>query len=167
MLYPLSTIGAHVSDCPNHTVGRVTPFMTRGRVALAGTFGYELDVTRISREDRDMIPAQVEEYHRYHGLIADGDYYRIASYRENGEYDCWGVVAKDKGAALFTYVQVLARPNCHSRRIRLSGLDPERRYTIAHSGKTYHGDTLMHAGIDIPEMRGDFQSMLIELRECV
>ncbi len=26
LIYPLSTMGAHVSDCPNHTVGRVTPF---------------------------------------------------------------------------------------------------------------------------------------------
>ena len=64
IVYPLSTIGAHVSDCPNHTVGRITPFETRGYVALAGTFGYELDVTKIPREDRELIPAQVEMYHK-------------------------------------------------------------------------------------------------------
>ena len=29
LIYPLSTMGAHVSDCPNHTVGRVTPFEIR------------------------------------------------------------------------------------------------------------------------------------------
>ena len=50
MIYPLSTMGAHVSDCPNHTVGRVTPFETRGHVALAGTFGYELDITKIRKK---------------------------------------------------------------------------------------------------------------------
>ena len=58
LLYPLSTMGAHVSDCPNHTVGRVTPFETRGHVALAGTFGYELDITKIPEKDRQQIPAQ-------------------------------------------------------------------------------------------------------------
>lgn len=40
-------MGAHVSDCPNHIVGRVTPFKTRGHVALSGTFGYELDINLI------------------------------------------------------------------------------------------------------------------------
>ena len=57
LIYPLSTMGAHVSDCPNHTVGRVTPFETERIVALAGTFGYELDVTRLHRK-REMIPGQ-------------------------------------------------------------------------------------------------------------
>ena len=32
LIYPLSAMGAHVSDCPNHTVGRNTPFKTRGEV---------------------------------------------------------------------------------------------------------------------------------------
>ncbi|MCR5278480.1 MAG: alpha-galactosidase, partial [Lachnospiraceae bacterium] len=48
LIYPLSSIGAHVSDCPNHGTGRTTPFDTRGDVALFGTFGYELDITGIS-----------------------------------------------------------------------------------------------------------------------
>ncbi|MBQ8549284.1 MAG: alpha-galactosidase, partial [Lachnospiraceae bacterium] len=65
LIYPLSAMGAHVSDCPNHAVGRVTPFETRGYVALAGTFGYELDVTKIPEEDRNMIPDQVAMYHKY------------------------------------------------------------------------------------------------------
>ena len=96
LIYPLSTMGAHVSDCPNHTVGRVTPFETRGHVALAGTFGYELDVTKIPEEDRKMIPEQTKMYHKYHELVREGDYYRIASYRENHLYDCWAIAAKDK-----------------------------------------------------------------------
>lgn len=53
LIYPLSAMGAHVSDCPNHTVGRNTPFKTRGEVALAGTFGYELDITKIARKSRN------------------------------------------------------------------------------------------------------------------
>lgn len=91
LIYPLSTMGAHVSDCPNHTVGRSTPFMTRAHVALAGTFGYELDITKISEEERAMIPEQVSMYHKYNDLVREGDYYRVASYRENGLYDCWMV----------------------------------------------------------------------------
>lgn len=163
LLYPLSTMGAHVSDCPNHTVGRVTPFATRGNVALAGTFGYELDITKIPEEDRKQIPMQTAQYHKYNALIRTGDYYRIASYSENHEYDCYEVVSKDKKEALITFVQVLNRPNYHSRCIRIQGLMPEKQYCVEESGEIYYGDTLMNAGILISNMWGDFQSTLIHL----
>ena len=164
LIYPLSTMGAHVSDCPNHTVGRVTPFATRGNVALAGTFGYELDITKIPEEDRKLIPEQTAMYHKYNDLVREGDYYRIASYAKNHEYDCYEVVSKDKKEALVTFVQVLNRPNYHSRRICLKGLQPDRNYQIEGDKGVYHGDTLMHAGINIPNMWGDFKSVLIHVK---
>ena len=160
LIYPLSTMGAHVSDCPNHTVGRSTPFMTRAHVALAGTFGYELDITKISEEERAMIPEQVSMYHKYNDLVREGDYYRVASYRENGLYDCWMVVAKDKSEALVTYVQVLGRPNVHSRKIKLLGLDVAADYRLDGTEKVYGGDLLMNAGMLIETMRGDYMSRL-------
>ncbi len=165
LLYPLSTMGAHVSDCPNHTVGRSTPFKTRGHVALAGTFGYELDITKIAREEYEMIPEQVAMYHKYNDLLRTGDYYRIASYRENHLWDCYAVVAKDKTEALITYVQVMGRPNYHSRRIRIPGLDAQKQYRIEESECVYYGDTLANAGILIENLWGDFQSKLIHIYE--
>lgn len=161
LLYPLSTIGAHVSDCPNHTVGRITPFETRGHVALAGTFGYELDITKISEEDREMIKEQTKLYHKYHELVREGDYYRIASFRENHNYDCWQVVSKDKKEALVTYVQVLGEANYHSRRICLQGLSPEAIYRLEETGEEYGGDLLMYGGILLPKLWGDAKSKLL------
>ena len=166
LVYPLSAMGAHVSDCPNHTVGRVTPFETRGYVALAGTFGYELDVTRIPAEDREMIPEQVAMYHKYNDLVREGDYYRIASYSENNYYDCYGVVSKDKKEALFTFVQVINRANYHSRRICFKGLDPEKKYVIEGEEVEYIGDVLMKAGYLIQNPWGDFKGRLIHIVEA-
>ena len=160
LIYPLSTMGAHVSDCPNHTVGRSTPFMTRAHVALAGTFGYELDITKISEEERAMIPEQVSMYHKYNDLVREGDYYRVASYGENGLYDCWMVVAKDKSEALVTYVQVLGRPNMHSRKIKLLGLYAAADYRLDGTDEVYGGDLLMNAGMLVEDMRGDYMSRL-------
>lgn len=171
LIYPLSTMGAHVSDCPNHTVGRVTPFETRGIVALAGTFGYELDVTRIPKEDRDMIPAQIEMYHKYNDLVREGDYYRIASYSQNHQYDCWQIVSEDKTEALVTFVQVMNRANYKSRRIILKGLDEDKKYKVVFTNVkdvedcVYSGDTLTKAGIFIPNPWGDFKSVLIHITE--
>ena len=172
LLYPLSTMGAHVSDCPNHTVGRVTPFETRGIVALAGTFGYELDVTKIPQEDRDQIPDQIAMYHKYNDLVREGDYYRIASYAQNHKYDCWQIVSEDWKQSLVKFVQVLNRANFKSRRILLKGLDAEKQYRVAFVNddsivdKVYSGDVLMKAGLLVPNPWGDFRARLISLSEA-
>lgn len=163
LIYPLGTMGAHVSACPNHTVGRTTPFETRGHVALAGTFGYELDPTALTEEERSLIPGQAALYHRFNDLVREGDYYRLASWRENHAYDCWQVVSKDKTAALVTYVQVLAGANRHSRRVCLQGLDETARYRVEGTDQVYGGDTLMYGGLLLGPMPGDYKSKLIVL----
>lgn len=161
MIYPVSSIGAHVSICPNHTVGRNTPFETRGDVALLGTFGYELDITRLSRDEKEQVKEQVKKYHKYNDLIREGDYYRLASAADNMYYDSWMIVEKDKSRALLFYVQVRARANAKSRFLRLAGLDAEKRYVI--NGKEYDGSLLMQAGVRISSESGDFRSKVIEI----
>ena len=164
LMYPLSVIGAHVSDCPNHTVGRVTPFETRGVIAMAGTFGYELDVTKIPEEDRNVIASQVETYKKYCPLIQTGDYYRIASYQSNHYFDCYEIVSKDKSEAIVVFVQVLAQPNMHSRCVKLKGLDFSAKYET--DGKVYDADALMNGGFIIKRPWGDFKAEIIHLQKC-
>ncbi|MBR1561731.1 MAG: alpha-galactosidase [Ruminococcus sp.] len=168
MCYPCSAMGAHVSDCPNHTVGRNTPFKTRGHVAMVGTFGYELDVTRIPQEDRDAIPAQIEEFNKFNTLVRTGDHYRIGNMFEDNTWDAWMFVSKDKTDALFEFVQVLARPNERSRRIKLKGLDPDSYYyEESEPDKKISGAALMNAGINIAKIwgadgiSGDFSSKIL------
>lgn len=165
IVYPLSSMGAHVSDCPNHIVGRTTPFKTRGNVALFGTFGYELDVTRISKEDREQIPLQVELYHKYNKLIRCGDYYRIASFRENRKFDFFGVVSKDKTEALYIFVRGMAKANDRTNFVRLKGLSSEKRYNVEGLEKVYSGDVLSKVGIPVELRNGDFESKLIYVSE--
>lgn len=168
MCYPCSAMGAHVSDCPNHTVGRNTPFKTRGHVAMVGTFGYELDVTRIPQEDRDAIPAQIEEFNKFNKLVRTGDHYRIGNMFEDNTWDAWEFVAKDKREALFEFVQVLGRPNERSRRIKLKGLEADAYYYEENEpDKKISGAALMNAGINIAKMwngdglYGDFCSKIL------
>ncbi len=111
--------------------------------------------------EKRLIERQVETYHELYPLMLEGDYYRIASWAENHKYDCWQVVAKDKSEALVTYVQVLAEPNCHSRKIRLKGLDPEAEYQQEDNGQRYKGALLMYGGVLMPRMEGDFASAMI------
>jgi alpha-galactosidase len=163
MVYPLSAMGAHVSDCPNHTVGRTTSFETRGYVALSGTFGYELDITKISQEDRDMIPKQIAMYHKYNDLVRSGDYYRIANFSENNSFDSYEVISKDKKEVLITCIQVLGRPNYHSRRIKLKGLIEHAMYRNEETNEVYSGGALMHAGMNVTNLHGDYSGKIIHL----
>ncbi len=165
LVYPLSTMGSHVSVCPNHSVGRTTPFDTRGYVALSGTFGYELDITKLSDDELWQVKEQTKMYHKYNDLIREGDYYMIASYLENKEYNCTAVVAKDKSEAVVTFVRVIGRPNYHSQRIKLAGLDENKMYQIEGKEEVLSGAALMYAGINIEGLWGDFNGRLLHVIE--
>lgn len=161
LLYPLSSMGAHICVCPNHSVGRITPMETRAHAALAGTFGYELDITKLTEEEKTKAIAFNRDYHKYNDLIREGDYYRIASYRENYLYDCWQVTDKDQTRTLVTYIQVRYETERKSRRLKLSGLDPKARYRLEQTGELYSGEMLMNAGYLQPMLFGDYRSILL------
>ncbi len=178
MLFPLSTIGAHVSICPNHITGRTTPWCMRGNVALAGTFGYELDITKLSSKEKEEIRRQIKTYHDCQELIREGDYYRIASETETGTHDCVQVVSRDKKESLVLYVQTRAIPNGRSRRLNLQGLDPDTVYdvTISIAGREFgeedventsvhSGGELMEMGLSVPAMEGDGRPVRIVMRK--
>ena len=188
LVFPLSTMGAHVSVCPNQQTGRSVPFNTRAKVAMAGTFGYEMDVRNMLPEEKAQIPGQVEQFRRVHPVVREGDYYRIASFRENHTHDCWMVVKKDRSLAFMTFVQVLATTNRPGMRVRMQGLDPEAAYEVTcdyagalatSNGQSstdeatgtlrklgrFNGDTLMKHGIIVPRVRGDYQALLYEVKK--
>ncbi|MEK3737820.1 alpha-galactosidase [Paenibacillus sp. FSL H7-0941] len=164
MVYPASSMGAHVSAVPNHQVHRITPLETRGHVAMSGNFGYELDLTKLTEAEREDIRKQVSEYKELRMLIQYGDFYRLLSPFEGNE-TAWMFVSADKKEAFATYFQVLAGPNPPLRRLRLKGLDPAKSYKLELNGGVYRGDELMHFGLTIPQLEGDFRSLLFVLRE--
>lgn len=165
IVYPLASIGAHVSAVPNHQVGRVTPLQTRGNVACFGNFGYELDLNQLTQEEKDLIKEQVKRYKEVRELVQMGDFYRLLSPFE-GNDTAWMVVSTDKTEALFGFYRVLGKPNSLLPIVRLQGLDPDRRYEIEGTSLTYGGDELMNFGLNIAQHQlasGDFQSILLHL----
>ena len=163
LIYPLSSMGAHVAACPSHTNGRVTPFATRGLVSLPGCFGYELDLTKLTEEELDMIPGQLENYRKYGPVFHGGDYYRLVSYGENGEYDALMSVSKDKRTAVLDYVHVMSRQRRRSVLLPLRGLDEETLYRSSETGEVRSGAGWMYGGMVMPCMTGDSTGKLIVL----
>lgn len=162
MVYPASTIGAHVSAVPNHQVGRVTPLSLRGTVAMSGTFGYELNLTKLSEEECNIIREQVTQYKRIRETILFGTQYRLLdpfTTRSAG----WIFVSENKEKAVAFYMNKLAVPNAPYRRMRLAGLDADAQYRIGE--QTYSGRSLMNFGLWLPANERDFESCIWEIEK--
>ena len=155
--FPVSAVGSHVSAVPNHQTGRSTPMKTRGVAAMAGTFGYELDLGALSEEDKAEIRAQVKEYHRYAPLIQNGLYYRLTNPYE-AEAGAWAFVSADRREVLLQIVMLQIHGNMTANYVKLQGLDETAVYEDAASGRRYSGAALMEAGIPVPAAMGEYQA---------
>lgn len=162
IVYPASTMGAHVSAVPNHQVGRITPLKTRGYVAMSGVFGYEMDLTKLTKEEEEIIKDQIEFYKKIWHIVFEGDLYRLISpFEENAA--SWMFVTPDKKEAFVVYVNILAFPNPPFLKLKLDGLDPNKIYKIEGTDREFYGDELMNIGINIPPMK-DFESFAFILK---
>jgi alpha-galactosidase len=132
LVYPLSSMAAHVSAVPNHQVGRVTPLSTRAAVAFFGVFGYELDPIVMSSDERAQIADQIAFYYKHRNLFQRGRFVRLVSPFE-GERDrtSWMVVSDDRRRAVVGTYRILGRPDPGPERLRLRGLDPDGRYVVS------------------------------------
>ncbi|MBU5349032.1 alpha-galactosidase [Paenibacillus lautus] len=159
LVYPLSSMGAHVSAVPNHQVFRNTSLRTRGHAAMSGNFGYELDLTAFSEQEKEEVREQVKLYKEIRHLVQFGDFYRLRNPFEGNEA-AWTIVSEDRSEAVLYYFRILSEANEPIVWLRTAGLDPEGDYRCVEDGNIYGGDRLMNAGLAIPAMHGDFQSFM-------
>ena len=164
LCYPLSAQSCHVSVCPNHQSGRVTPFDARADIAHLGATGYELDTTKLSQEDLLKVKEQVEKYKGMEDLVLNGDLYRLNNPLEENLF-AEMLVAKDKSEAHITIMRPLCRPNGECIRIYPKGLEENTIYSIAEANVTKTGATLMNVGLIIDFPLGDFQTRTFTLQK--
>lgn len=157
LVYPAVTMGSHISACPNHQVGRTTSLETRGNVAMSGNFGYELDLTKFSDEEKEIVKKQVAHYKEIRHIVQFGEFYRILSPFESNEAS-WIYVIEDKTEAVAFYFKELEIPNMRHKKIRLKGLNPDYTYAIEGTDIVAGGDELMYSGIETTGVEGDFSS---------
>lgn len=177
--YPVSTMGAHVSICPNHQTGRTVPLGTRAVVAMSGTFGYELDPAHLSAEEKEQVKVQIQRFKTWYDVIQNGDYYRLTAPGAD-RFMAWQYVSADKGEALLNVVVTHTMANMRGIHLRMAGLDPDASYRmealVTEGSETildmvemkprdgedsYSGAALMYAGITLPQMGGDYPSVQI------
>lgn len=162
--YPVSTVGAHVSAVPNHQTGRSVSLRTRGIVAMAGTFGYELDPAKLSAKEREEIKEQIREYKKYAELIQNGDYYRLSD-PFHDPYGAWMFVSKDGRQALVSVVVLEVHGNMPVNYVQMKGLKADGVYEDIDTGNCYYGSDLMEAGIPMPLAMEEYPAYQIVLRK--
>ncbi|UKS24570.1 alpha-galactosidase [Paenibacillus sp. HWE-109] len=169
IVYPISSMGAHVSAVPNHQVHRTTPLDMRGDVAMSGNLGYELDLTLMTEEEKEAVKRQVALYRELRPLIQFGEFYRLSSPFQ-GVDAAWMFVSADRKEALVAYFQVLGEANAPLKKLLLKGLEAGSNYQVFDAYapeellESLGGDALMHIGLKLPIWKGDFRSRLYRLK---
>lgn len=157
MVMPASTMGAHISAVPNHQLGRTTPLSFRGHVAMAGQFGYELDLNTLSEDEIELVKEQVKQYKDIRKVIQQGEMYRLLSPFE-GRNTSWEFVNDDK--VVLMYYTIRTRNTIGKTCVKLCGLEETANYQEIASGKVYSGAYLMNVGLYF-EDKIDYTSQLL------
>ena len=161
--YPVSAVGSHVSAVPNHQTGRVTSITTRSVVAMAGSFGYELDLNLLSEEEKEEVKQQIEDYKKYWNLIHNGTYYRLHNPLTNHELAAWEFTSEDKNECLLNIVTLTTHANAPVNYVKCKGLHPDKMYRNEKDNQIYNGNALIHAGLPIAIEPGEYRGIQIHL----
>ncbi|MDK0849960.1 alpha-galactosidase [Clostridium perfringens] len=163
MVYPPISMGCHVSAVPNHQANRTTPLETRGVCAMAGNFGYELDITKLSEEEKEELKKQISLYKEIRETVQFGTLYRLKSPFNSNEV-AWMMISEDKNEVVVSYVRQWALVNESFSNLKLTALDKDSEYEIIGEDIVLSGDELMYIGLNIPELYGDYVSKLWRLK---
>ena len=164
LAYPISSITAHVSAVPNHQTDRSTSLKTRGETAMSAVFGYELDLTKLSPEEKKQVKDQIISYQTIRPVIQYGHYYRLASpFEEN--IAAWMFVSPKQDEAIVFLGRILASAQPAFHEVYLMGLDDEALYQEQTSKRIFSGAELMTVGLYFPDFQGDFQTELLHFKK--
>lgn len=159
--YPPCAMGSHISASPNHQTGRSTLLSTRAVVAMAGTFGYELDLQKLTADEKEMVKAQIVRYKQLQPLLLEGRCERLTDAVTDTCFTAWQFTAPDRSRAAVSVVVIDPQANPWPIHIRLRGLDPQALYHESLTERIYTGAALCHAGLTLPIMQGDYPAVQI------
>ena len=183
--YPSCTVGSHVSAVPNHQTGRMTELATRAAVAMAGSFGYELDLNLLTEEEKEQVREQIKNYHRFEMLIRQGRYYRLTDVWQTKEYAAWEYCAPDESEALVTVITMDTQCNPATEYVKLRGLGEDKKYRVEVVGMQTDGENvqringtpnavepeyftgaqLVYAGLPVPRLGNEYKSWQVYIKE--
>ena len=159
--FPAIAMASHISAAPNHQTFRTIPLKYHIDVAMSGRLGMEIQPKNMTDEEKELCRKAIADYKTIRPIVQFGDIYRLIS-----PYDRLGVASlmytsPEKDKAAFYWWKTETFVNQHIPRVKMAGLNPEKRYRIhelnridntplAFEGKTFSGAFLMNNGLEIP-----------------
>ena len=128
---------------------------------MQGAFGYELDLSKMSDEDKESARWQIAFYNENYRLFQKGRYYRLTSPFENQDFTAWSYVSEDQKKAVLCVVYTDLHGNSAPHRIKLKGLCPDRIYRMGEN--TYSGAALMNGGVVLQKPQCNYDSCMLLL----
>jgi len=128
-LYPLSSMGAHVSEAPHQQTLRNTQLSTRFNVSCFGCLGYELDLKYLTHVEKKEVREQIAFYKAHRRTFQYGRFTRLPSRKRNKVH--WQVSAQDNSEAVAGFFQTQAVAAEGYDFLPLTGFSPDSRYTVA------------------------------------
>lgn len=179
LLLPPELTGSHVGPQRAHTTGRRHDLSFRAGTALFGHFGIEWDLASASPAERAELAVWVRRYKEMRGWLHRGRVVRAD--HPDPALLVHGIVAADRGQALFALVATATGVTTAPGRVRLPGLDPAARYRVRplhpgdrptgtglvpppwlSAGLTASGAVLSQVGLQAPPMHPE-QLLLLHL----
>jgi len=159
-LFPPSTITGHISAIPNLQTGRKVPFATRAALAASTNLGYEMPILNLTDTEKKTIQNQLKVAKQERSLLTTSRFYRLQS-PFNSDNCAWMFVTP-------TTVLIYAFNNRYhvdalTNLIKLPGLEPNASYQDCTTQQIYSGSELIHCGLALPIIKGDFTVQKIKL----
>ncbi|MDR1642150.1 MAG: alpha-galactosidase [Clostridiales bacterium] len=164
IVYPPSSMVAHIgrTETGKHEFNQSLHF--RALVAMCFNFGFQLDLSNFSDEEKEQSKEYVKTYRKIREVVQFGDFHRLESPFAPDGYASWIAVRQDKAKAVAFFFQTRPHRNGPDRRVRLRGLDPGKQYlfnSFDGSACVRFGAELMEAGLKVP-MNEDATMIILE-----
>ena len=153
MVYPPVSMTAHIGHLDIGYEKENKYMNTCAMVAMSGNFGYEFDLSKLSKTELEQAKTYAKMYKEIRNTVQYGDFYRLEN-PYTSDFCSFEFVDEDK-AVVFTY-QTREKTNGAERRIQLVGLQENEQYEC--DGHVYYGEELMKLGIRIPLEQYDYAS---------
>ncbi len=163
VFYPPEIITSHVAACPNHQIGRVTPLSFRADVCTLFNSGYELDLTKMSKEELDEVSKICGRMKELRTTVQGGNFFRLTRDVMPEKEFGWMCVKGNRAVAGYF------RPYCEAEsaywHIGLNGLEDTARYRDIASGLEMMGRDWKNIGWRPNWREGDYFSEFLLLEK--
>jgi alpha-galactosidase len=162
--FPSMALSSHVTHWGNR------PMHFACAVAMSARFGMDLDLAKLSADDKAVCSGAISAYKQIREVTHLGDLYRLE--QPHGEArGALNYVASDRSRAVLFVFQL---KNGQPLPVKVQGLDPARQYVIRElnpapgraalpqEGKTLSGEALMREGVT-PSCSKEIEACVVEL----